>query len=111
MMMSREQQYLDRLAEIQTVVNLPRVALATIPNDAPWHLLTERERDIIGRRKNGDTLRAIGQALGVTSDRVRQIEQRALRILHRRSGYATRQKQYARDPSLVGTNRLHPPTT
>ena len=88
---SEDQQFSNRLARARLVAGLSRPALATIPHDAPWQLLTDRERDIITQRMNGETLRAIGVELRISTNRVRQIEQRALHILHRRLGYARRQ--------------------
>jgi hypothetical protein len=58
-----------------------KIDYAKIPDDAPFDLLTERERLIIERRRNGDTRTAIAFDLGISSDRVRQIEQRSHRVL------------------------------
>lgn len=43
--------------------------------------LPERERDVLCRRMRGETLAAIGLALGVCKERVRQIETKARRRL------------------------------
>lgn len=40
--------------------------------------LTNRERDILWRRARGETLKAISEAFGVSKERVRQIEVKAL---------------------------------
>jgi DNA-directed RNA polymerase sigma subunit (sigma70/sigma32) len=40
--------------------------------------LSEREREILARRANGESLRVIGRALGVSAQRVQTIEGRAV---------------------------------
>lgn len=40
--------------------------------------LTEREREILAARAGGESLRELGRRLGISQERVRQIEQRAL---------------------------------
>lgn len=47
-----------------------------------WEMLSTlppREKDVLKRRCNGETLEEIANALGVTRERIRQIEARALR--------------------------------
>lgn len=47
-------------------------------------LLTSREHDVLSRYyDNGDTLRVIGNAYGVSSNRIAQIRNKALRKLCR----------------------------
>jgi DNA-directed RNA polymerase sigma subunit (sigma70/sigma32) len=40
--------------------------------------LTEREREVLAARAAGESLRQLGRRLGISQERVRQIEQRAL---------------------------------
>jgi RNA polymerase sigma factor (sigma-70 family) len=40
--------------------------------------LSEREREVLQRRADGASLRQLGRELGVSGERVRAIEQRAL---------------------------------
>lgn len=40
--------------------------------------LPDRDRDILKRRMNGETLREVGEAWGICRERVRQIEKRAM---------------------------------
>lgn len=47
-----------------------RLAIAALP---------EREHEVIKSRMNGETLQAIGKRIGITRERVRQIETQALR--------------------------------
>lgn len=49
--------------------------------DDAWDRLTARERDVLAKRDQGETLTAIGNALGITKERVRQIERNAERHL------------------------------
>lgn len=51
--------------------------------DMALQSLTEKERDVINKRNEGWTLKAIGSELGVQAERVRQIEAKALRKLRR----------------------------
>ena len=46
--------------------------------------LPEREREILMRRKRGEKLEAIGITLGITRERVRQLENKALRTIRSR---------------------------
>lgn len=46
--------------------------------------LGDRERDVVARRIMGETLAEIGERIGVTRERVRQIELHALRLLRKR---------------------------
>ena len=43
--------------------------------------LDEEKKDIITRRLNGETLKSIGDSIGKTRERIRQIEVKALRKL------------------------------
>ena len=92
---SRIDAYLAKLDVALNSAHLPQPKLDTIPADAPWHLLRDRERQIIDQRKRGETLRTIGETFRVSAERIRQIERRALSILHRRWWYTIRQEQYA----------------
>jgi RNA polymerase primary sigma factor len=47
------------------------------------HVLTDRERTIITERANGVTLKALGQRYGISRERVRQIQNKALATLRR----------------------------
>ena len=49
--------------------------------DMALQSLTERERNVVTKRSEGWTLKAIGAELGVQAERVRQIEAKALRKL------------------------------
>ena len=44
-------------------------------------ILTDRYQAVIRKRVDGQTLRSIGNDLGVTGERIRQIEARAMRLL------------------------------
>lgn len=44
-------------------------------------VLSERQLDVVMRRLDGEMLREIGADLGVTRERVRQVEKRALELL------------------------------
>ncbi len=66
----------DPLGETAYFDVLSRVAAAQV---APLLLeLSERERDIVERRADGASLRDVGRALGVSGERVRVVEERAL---------------------------------
>jgi RNA polymerase sigma factor (sigma-70 family) len=65
----------DPIAEDEFEAVLDAVAGAQV---APLLLrLTEREREVLAARSRGDSLRAIGRALGLSGERVRTIEQQA----------------------------------
>lgn len=46
-----------------------------------WHRLTDQEREVMERRKAGDTLMAIGAKLDISKQRVQQLQVQAERIL------------------------------
>jgi RNA polymerase sigma factor (sigma-70 family) len=48
---------------------------------ASMHILTDRERTILTDRAHGVTLKALGEQFGITRERVRQIQNRALDML------------------------------
>jgi DNA-directed RNA polymerase sigma subunit (sigma70/sigma32) len=65
----------DPIAEGEFEAVLDAVAGAQV---APLLLrLTEREREVLTARSRGDSLRAIGRALGLSGERVRTIENQA----------------------------------
>lgn len=61
---------------------------AAMAAEAPRLLeaLGEREQDLIARRMGGETLEEIGESIGRTRERVRQIELKALRRLREKYG-------------------------
>ncbi len=66
----------DPLGEAAYSDVLPRV---TADQVLPLLLgLSEREREIVERRADGASLRAVGRELGISGERVRVVEERAL---------------------------------
>jgi RNA polymerase sigma factor (sigma-70 family) len=64
------------LADAEYERVLERIALTQL---RPLLLrLTERERDVLAARAEGESLRTIGRRLGVSGERVRKIEQQAI---------------------------------
>jgi RNA polymerase sigma factor (sigma-70 family) len=91
----------DPIAEGELESVLDAVAGAQI---APLLLrLTEREREVLGARARGDSLRAIGRSLGLSGERVRAIEGQALAKI----GAATSRVDTTK---LLVTNTGEPPT-
>jgi RNA polymerase sigma factor (sigma-70 family) len=45
--------------------------------------LSQRDRDIVTRRMYGETLREIGDAWGISKERVRQLEKHALKVVRK----------------------------
>lgn len=54
--------------------------------DGLLQCLTPREKEILVRRSNGQTLNQVGDVLGITRERVRQIERTALQKVRRLNG-------------------------
>lgn len=74
----------------QADTHAARVKLA----DWALQIVPDREREILQRRAAGDTLQEIGLALGLTRERVRQIEERAIRLIRDDIGFAVRLRRY-----------------
>ena len=61
-----------------------RLDAAAVIENLPWDRLNERQTSVVHRISNGESLQSIGDDLGVSRERVRQINLRATSIL--RSG-------------------------
>jgi RNA polymerase sigma factor (sigma-70 family) len=65
--------------------------------------LSEREREILARRGNGESLRAIGRELGVSAQRVQAIEGRALAKVRTAAGVGVDAQPRLITSSIAGT--------
>ena len=98
----------DRLAVIRKKVLAAHPELSTAKTrstalqgllDAPQEALTPREREIVRMAKMGTTLQGIGDQMGLTRERVRQIAKRAVARIDR--------KQESRRKSRGGPHRTN----